>query len=79
MSTGELLLILIVALLVFGPGKMPMLAQHLGKCVRLLQQYRQQILEFWQAQMNEQQLQDNLKKAEEADKKYQLEDKASGK
>ncbi len=34
MGFGEILLILIVALIIFGPGKIPEIAQTLGKTVR---------------------------------------------
>lgn len=71
MSTAELLLTALVALLVFGPTKLPMLAQHLGNVMRLLHRYQRLASQFWQTQLNEHQLQENLKKAEQADKHYQ--------
>ncbi|AHE68362.1 twin-arginine translocase TatA/TatE family subunit [Legionella oakridgensis] len=70
MSAGEVLLTLLVALLVFGPSKLPMLAHHLAKMARLLHHYQQQWSRFWQSQLNEHQLQENLKKAKKADTKY---------
>lgn len=77
MSTGELLLILFVALLVFGPEKLSMLAGHLGKLIRYLNQVKQQLGEFWQAQLNEQQLRENQRKAEDADAVYQQSKKSN--
>jgi sec-independent protein translocase protein TatB len=71
MSSGELLLTLLVALYVFGPKKLPMLAYHLGKFIGRINTYRQQVMDFWQQQVNEQQLQENIKKAEKADTSYQ--------
>ena len=65
MSIGELLLTLIVALFVFGPKKLPMVAHHLGKLVGRLNGYKQQVSVFWQ-----QQLQENTRKAEKADAGY---------
>lgn len=70
MSISETLMILIVALVVFGPDKLPELARHLGKLFakgkRLKEQFDQQIhnqkLQF--------DLEENIKKAAEADKKY---------
>ena len=56
----EILLIFIVALVVFGPTKLPMLASHLGLLVRKLQQLKIQADRFWQQQLNEYQLQENL-------------------
>ena len=70
MSIGELLLTLIVALFVFGPKKLPMVAHHLGKLVGRLNGYKQQVSVFWQQQLNEQQLQENTRKAEKADAGY---------
>jgi len=75
MSTGELLLTLLVALFVFGPSKLPMLAKHLGTLIARLTGYKQQAAAFWQSQLDEQQLQENLKKAEQADIVYEQDSK----
>lgn len=66
----ELLLIFIVALVVFGPTKLPMLASHLGLLMRKIQQLKTQANRFWQQQLNEYQLQENKRKAEAADRQY---------
>ncbi|KTC86911.1 Sec-independent protein translocase subunit TatA/TatB [Legionella brunensis] len=71
MSGGELLLTLLVAIVVFGPNKLPMLAEHLGKLFRHLNYFKQQAMAFWQAQLNEQQLRENTRKAEKVDVFYQ--------
>lgn len=71
MSAGELLLTLLIALLVFGPSKLPMLAHHLGKLIQRINHYKQQLAVFWQSQLKEQQLQENIKKANQADSNYQ--------
>lgn len=71
MSSGQLLLTMLIALLVFGPNKLPMLAQHLGRLVARLERYRQQAAALWQKQLNEQRLQENQRKALNADAKYQ--------
>lgn len=73
MSSGELLLTLLVGLFVFGPKKLPMLAYHLGKLWARLNGYKQKIHTFWQQQINEQQLQENIKKAQKADENYEHE------
>lgn len=73
MSGGELLVILIVALIVFGPKKLPMLATHLGLLIRKLHQLKTQATVLWQQQLNEFQLQENQRKANEADERYKKE------
>ncbi|KTD52032.1 TatB protein (twin arginine translocation) [Legionella quinlivanii] len=73
MNSAELLVIAIVAVIVFGPGKLPMLAEHLGKLFRQFNRFRDQASQFWQQQMNEQQLKENERKAKEADSVYQRE------
>ena len=70
MSTGQLLLTLLVALMVFGPNKLPMLAEHLGRFISRLDKYKQQANALWQAQLNQQQLLENESKALEADVAY---------
>jgi sec-independent protein translocase protein TatB len=70
MSSGELLVIVIVALVVFGPNKLPMLARHLGHLFGKFNQMKQQADNFWKTQRNEQQLRDNQLKAEQAEAKY---------
>jgi sec-independent protein translocase protein TatB len=70
MSSGELLLTFIVALIVFGPSKLPMLATHLGLLMRKVSQIKEQAASFWQQQLNEHQLKENQLKAEQGDKKY---------
>ncbi len=71
MNFSELLLILVVALVVFGPKRLPMLAYHLGKLFARLHDYKEQLTAFWQQQVNEQMLEENIKKAKQADKLYQ--------
>jgi Sec-independent protein translocase protein TatA len=73
MSTGELFVILIVALIVFGPKKLPMLATHLGLLVKKFFEFKAHASALWQQQLNELQLQENLRKAKEADEHYEKE------
>ena len=73
MSSGEFLVIFIVALIVFGPKKLPMLASHLGLLIRKLNQLKAQASVFWQQQLNALQLQENQRKAKEADQQYKKE------
>lgn len=70
MNLNELLLTFFVALVVFGPKKLPMLAYHLGKLAGRIYQFKQQATAFWQTQVDEQQLQENRKKAEKVDGYY---------
>ena len=71
MSVGELLLTALIALVVFGPDKLPMLARHLGKLAAQFQRYKHQAMLLWQAQLNQQQLQENMRKADKVDAVYQ--------
>lgn len=71
MSSGELLLTLLVALCVFGPNKLPMLANHLGKLVGRINHYKARLAIFWQQQLLEQQLEENNRKAKDAETSYQ--------
>ena len=68
--SSEILLTLIVAVIVFGPNKLPMLAQHLGKLIKLFNYYKIKIHLILQQQLNEQKLKENLKKAKSADNTY---------
>ena len=70
MSASELFLTLVVALVVFGPKKLPMLARHLGQLIAKGHSYRQQAHVLWQSQINEQRLQENRHQAQEADALY---------
>lgn len=71
MSSGQLLLTGLIALLVFGPDKLPMLARHAGLLIARLERYKQQATALWHLLLNEQQLQENTQKANEADVVYQ--------
>lgn len=66
----ELLVIFIVTLIVFGPKKLPMLATHLGLLLRKINQIKAVAATYWQEQLNAHQLQENKRKAEEADRQY---------
>lgn len=79
MSSGELLLTLLIALLVFGPTKLPMLANHLGQLFQKLHRVRQQLSQLWEKQLQEQQLDQNLKKAQMADAFYKKDEPISDK
>lgn len=70
MNSAELLLIMLVAIIVFGPSKLPMLASHLGKLMRHFNALKQQLNDFWQNHLNEQQLRENEDKAKQVDALY---------
>lgn len=72
--SGEILVILIVALIVFGPKKLPMLATHLGLFIKKMNQLKAQATILWQQQLNEIQLHENQRKAKEAEKHYKKEE-----
>lgn len=71
MSSGELLVIVFVAVVVFGPQKLPLLAEHLGKALRYFHRMKQQTGDYWQ-------LLENQRKAETADEMYQKNRKTQG-
>ncbi len=73
MSSSQLLLTLLIALVVFGPDKLPMLAQHAGRLIALIHRNKQQIMQLMNEQLNQQQLQENTQKALKADAVYQKE------
>lgn len=70
MSSGELLLTVIVAFVVFGPSKLPMLAADLGLLIRKMNQIKVRAVAFWHQQLKASQLQENLRKAELGDELY---------
>lgn len=67
---SEILVILMVSLIVFGPKKLPMLATHLGLLVQFAQKSRSRIHALWDRFNQEEQLKINLRKADEADSLY---------
>jgi len=71
MSMAELFITMLVALVVFGPKKLPMVARHLGRLLGRFNHYKQQAAMLWQQQLKEQQLQENIKKAQKADASYE--------
>lgn len=66
MSTGELFLTFLVALVVLGPKKLPMLARDAGVLLARLNRYKQHAITIWQSQMKQCQLEENIRKAETA-------------
>ena len=68
--SGELLVILVVALIVFGPDKLPGLACKLGKVIKSYQKIKHRATTIWQEQESLYQLNENIAKAHKADKKY---------
>ncbi|MGL6028870.1 MAG: twin-arginine translocase TatA/TatE family subunit [Legionella sp.] len=77
MSAGELLLILLVTLLVFGPKKLPMLATHLGLLLKKINGLKQQASVWWHQQQQQLTLQENERKAQEADALYKQSTKSN--
>lgn len=67
MSLAEISLTLLVGIVVFGPAKLPMLAHHLGKLMSRIQSYQQIARRYWQEGLAQYQLEENKKKAEEAE------------
>ena len=71
MSLSEILLTAMVAFIVFGPKKLPMLAQHLGLLIKHIRRHQQKASLLWQDFLLQQQLKENNQKANEADIHYQ--------
>lgn len=69
--SAELLVIILVALIVFGPNKLPMLARDLARFFHYVRLWKQKAAAFWQSQIQEQQLLENRQKAAKADRLYE--------
>ncbi len=75
MSLAELLVVLTISLIVFGPSKLPMLARHLGVLLRKLNQVQARFNQLWQNKLKEIELIENEKRASEIDAQYQQTEK----
>ena len=71
MGSGEVLMTLVVALIVFGPNKLPTLARHLGILIRKFNGMKGKAYAILDEQMKHQTLSENEKKAADADKTYE--------
>ena len=69
MSILEVLVVMVVAMIVFGPNQLPELSKKLAKLYRLTQQLKSKALEIIAKQQAELQLEENLKKAKQAESK----------
>lgn len=67
MSVGELFVIALVTVVLFGPKKLPLLVHHVSICMAKLHQLKKKAASFWEAQLNEYQLQQNIDKAKQAE------------
>lgn len=68
MSLTELLVTLLVALIVFGPKQLPMLAKHLGLLFGKANRLKSRAADLIDIELKQQQLTENIKKAMEAEK-----------
>lgn len=69
MSINELLVIFVIALLVFGPDKLPSLALRLGRAVKQVNRFKNNLMKQCEdAENAEKQLCENIKKALNAEK-----------
>ncbi len=69
MSILEMLVVMVVAMIVFGPNQLPELSRKLAKLYRLTQQLKSKAQEIIAKQQAELQLEENLKKAKQAESK----------
>ena len=70
MSFAELLLVVIVAILVFSPGKLPLLAEDIAKVWAFFFELKEQAQETFAVQKKQLMLKANQLRAQEADKNY---------
>ncbi len=70
MSFAELLVILIVALIVLGPERLPSLAEKLGRLIAKTRSLTDGLKQEFDQQLNQDQLKQNQQRAEQADKLY---------
>ena len=71
MSLGECAVIVVVACAVFDKKKWPMLIGHVIKGYQYVQKAHEKCMQFLAKQLVVHQLQDNEKKAQQAEKLYQ--------
>ena len=64
----EILLILIVALIIFGPGRLPEIASGLGKAIREFRRMSSELTRDWTREIAKE-MQSGTKENEEADSK----------
>lgn len=69
-SIGEIAIIIIVALVVFGPDKLPELAQRLGRLFHQWQRFTSSIQKDIEESLKEEELNKRIEKAKEADQMY---------
>ncbi|KTC97253.1 TatB protein (twin arginine translocation) [Legionella geestiana] len=71
MSMAEVGLTLIIAVCVFGPSRLPMLARHLGAGLRRLKMLRERFSGMLEEVAKECTLAENEKRAADADARYE--------
>jgi sec-independent protein translocase protein TatB len=71
MSSGEILVTLVVAVLAFGPKKLPMLARHLALLINQFNKLKNKARTLFDEEMTKQQLSENEQKATKADESYE--------
>lgn len=71
MSLSELIVIFLVALIVFGPSKLPELGYNLGKLIAKARQLKAQLEHLLQQHQQQLALEENIKKAEQAAQHYE--------
>ncbi|MCW5588248.1 MAG: Sec-independent protein translocase protein TatB [Legionellales bacterium] len=71
MGIGELLIILIIALIVLGPERLPEIAKKAGQLWHKFTEFNQHIKQDLSEEMNLAQLKRNTELAEKAEKKQQ--------
>jgi len=70
MGFGEILIVILVALIVLGPDKLPQVAKFAGRVFYKIQKFSTAIHTEVDEHIKQEMLSDNIKKAEAVDKLY---------
>lgn len=75
-SSGELLLVTIVALILLGPKQLPMITEYLGRWFKKYRDFSHRIKDQFEQFEKQQLLAENERRAQNTDKQYQQNNKS---
>lgn len=70
MNFSEVIVILVVALIVFGPERLPSLAQKIGRLIGKARMMSNDLKQELDEQLKHEQLKENQQRAEQAEQQY---------